>query len=520
MGTPGAHGGAPRAGAGAPAPLLAAVEARGQRRGEAPFHVPGHARGRAARLLPAGGPAVLGGAMEYDTTELRGLGCLGEAAGPVADAEARAAAAFGSDRSWFLVNGSSAGIHAAVLATCAPGDTLVLAQNAHRSALAALVLSGARPEWVQPEVDTGLGLAHGVTAAAVAGALQAAEDASRRVGAVLVVSPTYFGACSDITALARVCHSHGVPLIVDEAHGSHLALLSRVGRGLTPPSGGFPAGALACGADLVVQSTHKTLPALTQSAMLHQLGACVDPQRVSLALQMLQSSSPSYILMASLDAARAAVEGLAGGGEGSAELRELLERVARLRRSLGALSGVGLVEAGSPGVRSADPLRLTVVTLGLGVSGFAVAEELESHFGVVPELATPSCVVLAVSLGTRPADLDRVAEAFGGLARSVDAGVETHVISGDWAHTPTLEMAVSPREAYFAPAESVPLAEAIGRVGAEMVCPYPPGIPLVVPGSRVTAEALAALQTIETLGGTVTGASDPALRSLRVLRRS
>lgn len=520
MGASAARGAAPRAGAGSPAPLLAAVEARGRRRGEAPFHVPGHARGRAARLLPAGGPAVLGGAMEYDTTELRGLGCLGEAAGPVAEAEARAAAAFGSDRSWFLVNGSSAGVHAAVLATCAPGDSLVLARNAHRSALAALVLSGARPEWVQPEMDAGLGVAHGVTADAVAGALQSAEDAGRRVGAVLVVSPTYFGTCSDIAALARVCRLRGVPLIVDEAHGSHLALLRRVGGGLAPPLGGFPAGALAGGADLVVQSTHKTLPALTQSAMLHQRGANVDPQRVSLALQMLQSSSPSYILMASLDAARAAVEGLAGGGEGGAELRELLKRVALLRRALGALPGVRILGAGSPGVRSADPLRVTVVTLGLGMSGFAAAEELESRFGVVPELATPSCVVLAVSLGTHPADLDQVAAAFEHLARSAAAAATaTDTVSGDWAQTPALEMAMAPREAYFAPTENVPLARAAGRVGAELVCPYPPGIPLVVPGSRVTAEALAALQSVKALGGTVTGASDPELRALRVLRR-
>ena len=463
---------------------------------------------------------MLGGTMEYDTTELRGLGCLGEPAGPVADAEARASEAFGSERAWFLVNGSSAGVHAAVLATCRPGDTLVVARNAHRSAIAAMVLAGAHADWVETKTDAALGLAHGVEPGAVEAALHAADDSGRKVGAVLVVSPTYFGACSDVTALSHVCHLRGVPLIVDEAHGSHLGLLAGLCRGLQSPPGGYPRGALAGGADLVVQSTHKTLPALTQSAMLHLQGSRVEPERVSLALQMLQSSSPSYILMASLDAARAAVESLAAGGEGAAELRQLVAQVEELRRDLAELPGLHVVGAGSVGVTSADPLRLTVATEGAGVSGFEAAAKLEDDFGVVVELATPTCVVLVVSLGIRFEDLRRVFEAFRGLVGSAavtQGPLDDLSTQGICAAAPSLEMAMSPREAYFAAAEPVLVAEAVGRIGAEVVCPYPPGIPLVVPGCVVSAEAVEALKAVQTLGGGVTGASDPGLRTLRVL---
>jgi arginine decarboxylase len=254
---------------------------------DAPFYTPGHKRGQGIHPPLS---ALLGtAAFRADLPELPELDNLFAPEGVIRDAQDLAAKVFGADRTWFLVNGSTCGIEAAVLATCNPGDKIILPRNSHQSAIAALILSGAVPIFVQPEYDPDWEIAHSIPSSDVAAALERHPDTK----AVMMVYPTYYGVCGDVEAIAQLAHHYQIPLIVDEAHGAHFAFHSEL-----------PIPALAAGADVSIQSIHKVLGAMTQASMLHLRSHYVNPDRVNRALQLVQSTSPSYLLLASLDAAR------------------------------------------------------------------------------------------------------------------------------------------------------------------------------------------------------------------------
>eukprot|EP00850_Spirogloea_muscicola_P009001 SM000049S16772 [mRNA] locus=s49:721518:725627:+ [translate_table: standard] len=506
----------------AEAPLLAALRAAA-RAPTAPFHFPGHKQGQSAPRRLA---AALGlGALKHDLPELPGLGALAGGAGPVADAQALAARCFGADATWFLVNGSTCGIQArlicaiastqaAVLATCNPGDTLVLPRNAHQSAFSAMVLSGAYPRYISPDYDEAWGIAHGVAPAAVAEALERARLKGEAVGAVLVVSPTYFGVCSDLGAIAEVCHDHDVPLVVDEAHGAHFLFHSEL-----------PSPALEQQADVVVQSTHKVMSSLTQSAMLHARGCRVNRARLSRSLALLQSSSPSFILLASLDAARAQMAGLDGLNVRDSPLLSAAINLARwTRRSLAELPGIVVLDEDTVGhaIVGLDVLRITVSTVGLGLSGVAVDEILCSTYNVIAELPSLHCISFAFSSGTTAAHARQLVDAFAALSKrhgmSVQDGRASHFprpTSADAACTcgPML----SPRVAFFSPFRGVPVQRSVGQISAELMCPYPPGIPVILPGEVITAEAVAYLQEVMKAGGWVNGPRDDTLEVIDII---
>jgi arginine decarboxylase len=527
---------APRAAADpqAATPLLDAIARRARFTREAPFHVPGHKRGAGAP--PALAALLGGGAAPFaaDLTELAGLDLLSAPDGPIAEAQALAARAWGAGRSFFLVNGSTAGIHAAVLAACTggEGDALVLPRNAHLSAFNAAALAGAAPFWARPA--SAAGMAHQLEPAALAAALAAAAAAGRRPAAALVISPTYFGATSDVAALADVAHAAGAALIVDAAHGAHLQFIQGL-EGIDG-CGGACVPALAAGADAVIQSTHKTLGALTPGAMLH-LGpnSRLDGARVAAALAALQTSSPSYLVMASLDAARAqaaaggavaaahaaaarcgaAIAAAAAAG-GPARLSPAL--VQRLLINSRGGDGGGGAETTIPLPPPHDPWRATLLVDHLGWSGWAAAAALEERFGVVAELATHRAVVLAMGVGTAPAHAAALAAALAGLGRG--PGVAPALLlcdAADGDESEEIEVVLTPREAARAAAEAVPAAQAVGRVSAELLCTYPPGVPAVFPGERVTAAAVASLRAAAAAGGRVAGAADATLRTLRVI---
>ncbi|GIL56474.1 hypothetical protein Vafri_11831 [Volvox africanus] len=644
-------------------PLVDAVQQRGDASHETPFHVPGHKRGARvpeglARLVRPDNGSVL----QYDLTEISGLDFLSSPRGVIREAQQLAAEAFGADQTWFLVNGCSVGIHAAVMAITAaateaeveeedeagnPRDsnsngggatnagnrraTLIVARNCHLSAFSAMVLSGCEPYWVHPEVDSVFDVAHCATPGAIRAALYGAAEQGRRVVGVLIVSPTYFGAVADVAAIAAVCHEHGVPLLVDEAHGGHFAFLPPSSspplpsplpppplplspqqqqqqqhhrhnddqdhrldssppleqqeqsqgavQGLPPgganePVGGNPCvfdlaplapsratsppSSLQCGADIAIQSTHKILGAMTQAAMLHIAGTRVSPSRIDRALQTLQSSSPSYILMASLDAARA--QAAAGGAfdQPCAAAQAIRGAVSRCKR-------IRLLDERTAGskasVRYFDPLRLTLLVDDLPElpgGGFGAAEWLEQQFGVVTELATAKTVVLALGPGTTMAHAATAIDAILQLDRLVSEGLEAgtatatestsdvHVLACDHRFPPPatagetplparmsavqmegkadakveVEVVLTPREAYFASTESIAAAEAVGRVSAELLCPYPPGVPVLFPGERITAAALEVLSSTLAAGGAVTGARDGTLATLTVVAKA
>ncbi|NEO86436.1 MAG: aminotransferase class I/II-fold pyridoxal phosphate-dependent enzyme [Spirulina sp. SIO3F2] len=487
-------------------------------RPHAPFYTPGHRRGRGASAALRD---LLGmAALRADVPELPELGNLFATEGAIADAQTLAAQTFGAENTWFLVNGSTCGIIAAILATCGTGDKIIVPRNLHQSVISGLILAGADPVFVQPPYNAQRDIAYGVTPEAIAAALASHPEAK----AVLVVYPTYQGVCSDLGAIAQLVHAHNLPLIVDEAHGAHFAFHPEL-----PPS------ALSLGADIAVQSTHKTLGALTQAAMLHHQGDRVTPQRLSRALQWVQSTSPNYLLLASLEAAtvQMAEQGnalmtqtlalahcarevltsltpLTKGGRGDYNSLQLSvdssQKFLPLTKGGWRDCGISILQPPSslqPGFAALDPTRLTVFTRGLGQNGFDLDVQLHEQLGVTAELPLEYHLTFIISLGSTDEDITQLIQAWQHL---VNAAPENPAIAPlALPPLPLPPLVCSPRQACFAPTKTRSLAEAIGEVCAAIVCPYPPGIPVLMPGERVTGEAIAYLQKIQQLGGEITG---------------
>lgn len=470
-------------------------------RGPGRFHVPGHKGGPAAD--PAFADAVGERALALDVPALtRGVD-VGLEPTPFQRAQAAAAETWGARRTWFLINGASQGNHVACLMLAqASGGEVVVQRNVHSSTIDGLVLSGLRPTFVQPELDPELHIAHCLAPDVLADALDRTPSA---VGA-MVVSPTYFGAAADVRDLADVAHERGVPLVVDEAWGAHFAFHEEL-----------PEPALRAGADLVVSSTHKIVGSMTQSAMLHLGHASdgrLDEDVVDRTVTLVESTSPSSLLFASLDAARR--HAAAGGRE---MLGETIDAVASVRDAVRGIPGLDVLDerlAGRRGVAAWDPLRLAIDVRGTGRTGYEVGSLLHRRHDVNFELEGENVVVAVFGMGERAA---AQGERLVAALRATLADMETEPPA---EHPPFAEpppwgpLAMSPREAFLGPQEVVPIEEAAGRVAAESLAAYPPGIPNVLPGERMTAETLDyALATLEH-GGTLRGASDRRLETVRV----
>jgi arginine decarboxylase len=465
-----------------------------------PFYTPGHKRGIGMNpiLKERWGATVFG----WDLPELPGLDNLHAPTGVIEQAQTLAAEVFGAQQTWFLVNGSTTGVMAAILATCGDGEKIILPRNIHSSAIAGIIHAGAVPIFINPAYDRELDIAHSITPDSVKLALAQHPDAK----AVMVVYPTYYGACGDLEAIAEIVHGYGIPLLVDEAHGAHF--------GFHPD---LPPAALTMGADLTVQSTHKLLGSLTQSAMLHVNSSLIDLDTIGRSLRLLQSTSPSYLLLASLDAAR---QQMALNGEKL--MAETIELAKIARVEIDRITGLSVVklDRNSPGCKYLDPTRLTVTVTGLNLTGFAADDILTSEFGIVAELPSMRHLTFIISLGNRRTDIDRLVWGLTQLATKYAEIVPLNLGSIDLQDRVLTQMALTPRQADRSPQVSVSTNQAIGRIGAESICPYPPGIPVLIPGEIITAEALAYLQKILGFGGELVGCSDPSLANIRVVDRS
>ncbi|MBD2386540.1 aminotransferase class I/II-fold pyridoxal phosphate-dependent enzyme [Cylindrospermum sp. FACHB-282] len=469
----------------------------------APFYTPGHKRGLgiSQSLVDLLGKEVF----RADLTELADLDNLFTPQGVIQQAQELAAAAFGAGKTWFLVNGSTCGIEAAILATCGMGDKIILPRNVHSSVISGLILSGAMPIFINPEYDEDLDIAHSITPEALKTTLEKHPDAK----AVLTVYPTYYGVCGDLGAIAHITHQYNIPLLVDEAHGAHFAFHSAL-----------PTTALAAGADLTVQSIHKTLGAMTQASMLHLQGNRIDIDRVSKALQLLQSSSPSYLLLASLDAAR---QQMAIHGENLMSRTLQLADTARTRIS--QIPGLSVLEISpersSPGFVALDQTRLTITVADLGLTGFAAEEILDEQLGVTPEFASLHHLTFIISLGNTPADIEQLVQGFVTLSKMKSSAKGLIVTNSVWYTVDSImgtPVCNSPREAFFAANEILHLEQISDRICAEIVCPYPPGIPVLIPGEVITKPALEYLQRIQAMGGFISGCADPSLLTLKVIK--
>lgn len=482
-------------------PLLSAL-AQAAQRDHAAFYAPGHKQGQG---IPDLFKTLLGAQVfQADLPELPELDNLFAPEGPIQQAQQLAAETFGAEKTFFLANGSTCGIEAAVLAVCSPGDKILVPRNAHRSVVAALILSGAKPVFLSPTYDKRWDLAYGVTPEQVEWALKEHPD----MRAVLVVSPSYQGICSDIAAIANLVHARSCVLIVDEAHGPHLSFHDQL-----------PQGAIAGGADLVIQSTHKVLAALTQASMLHVQGTRVDCERLRQALQLTQSTSPNYLLLASLDAARYQM-----AMAGTALMEKTLAIANQVRSQLLTLASLQCLTSECVAQVSShfhlDCTRLTVDVSALGMTGFAADELLHEHLEVTAELPTLRQLTFIFSLGNTTTDGDRLLSALTSLVEKAAMNAEPSLSlpSEVSLSCPTLaEPPITPRDAFFAKSRVVAIAEAVGHISADTLCPYPPGIPVLLPGERITSEAIAYLQHIHVAGGVITGIPDSNWRALRIV---
>jgi arginine decarboxylase len=480
------------------APYLDAV-VRYAFRGPTRFHVPGHKGGAGAD--PALRAALGHQALTMDVPQdIHGID-LGDEPTPYQRAEELAAEAYGAARSWFLTNGATQGNHALCLALAPLGAPVVMQRNSHASVIDGLVLSGGRPTFVAPEYDDELGMAHGVTPEALAAAI----DATPGARVAFVVSPTYYGMAADTAGLIEVAHSRDVPLVVDQAWGPHF--------GFHPT---LPESALRQGADAVLTSTHKIVGSLTQSAMLHVgRSGRISPDAVARTIRLVRSTSPSSLLMASLDAAR---RQLAVHGE--ALLSETLELVAGARVAIRRVPGCDVVDdalVGRPGVAAWDPMRIVVDVRGTGCTGYEVAAGLRAGYDIHVELAAQATLTLVVGLDQPEADLARFAHDLEQtVLRISHEGEETDAL----VRPPSAmhhEVVVPPREAFLGTAEAVAVEDAVGRVSAETIAGYPPGIPALLPGERITAEVVDYLRGLTVAGARLHGASDASFETICVL---
>ncbi|HVQ59095.1 MAG TPA: aminotransferase class V-fold PLP-dependent enzyme [Solirubrobacterales bacterium] len=464
------------------------------------FQVPGHKGGVGAdpAMLELVGEAGLVNDIPSVTEGVD----IGPEPTPFQQAQSLAAEAWGAERTWFLINGASQGNHTICMALAHMGNQIVVQRNVHSSVIDGLVLSGMRPTFVAPELDSELGIAHGLAPESLAEALDGTPDAV----AAMVVSPTYFGACADIPALAEVAHSRGLPLIVDEAWGAHLHFHPDL-----------PADALSCGADLVVSSTHKIVGSLTQAAMLHLgRGGRIDAAVVDRCVSLVETTSPSGLLTGSLDAARRQAQ-----VHGEELLTETLAGIAATRAAVAEIPGLAVLDesmVGRPGVAGLDPLRLSIDVRETSTTGYQLAKTLFHDFGMDLELNSENVVVALFGVG-EPAE-QTGARLVTALREAVDQlEAEPSKPQTKLAPPPPWgELAMTPREAFLGAQEVIPFDSAAGRISAEGLAAYPPGIPNVLPGERLTAETLDYIRESVAHGGYVRGSSDRELKTLRVAR--
>lgn len=474
--------------------------------GTTPFHTPGHKQGLGMPRLFR--EFVGDNVLAIDLTQVLGLDDLLQPREALLEAELLAADAYGADRSFFLINGSTSGNQAMMMAALNPGEKLLVPRNAHKSCVGALVMSGAIPVYMQPEVDEALHMDHTVTPKTVRETLDRHPDAK----AVFIVSPTYYGATADLVAIERIVHERGKLLLVDEAWGPHLHFHPAL-----PPS------ATSIGADLVVNSTHKMLAAMSQASMLHQIGERVDPDRLRAVLRMFLSTSPNLVMVASLDVARMQM-----ATEGAALLSHVIELSNQTRVRLNEIKDVycfGSELVGRPGVADFDPTKITVTVKNLGYTGYEANEILRFRYNVQCELADLFNVLALFTIGTDAAAAEKLIHGVRELAREdrpVDifapSGVlERRLNTGTYGFPPVPEMEMTPREAFLAATEKVRMRESIGRICAEVITPYPPGIPIIAPGERFTKEVIDYLQLEVRAGVHMQGPADPELKTVRVV---
>ena len=473
------------------APIYEALE-KFRRQRVVPFDVPGHKRGRGnPELVELLGERCVG----IDVNSMKPLDNLCHPVSVIKEAEELAADAFGAAHAFLMVGGTTSSVQSMVLTACKPGDKIILPRNVHKSAINALVLCGAVPVYIDPKVDTALGIPLGMEAADVKAAIEANPDAT----AIFINNPTYYGICSDLRSLVELAHAHGMLALVDEAHGTHLYFGPQL-----------PLSGMAAGADMAAISMHKSGGSLTQSSLL-LCGPGVDAGYVGNIINLTQTTSASYLLMSSLDISR---RNLAmRGRESFAKVVDMAEYARREINAIGDYYAFGteLINGGS--VFDFDVTKLAVNTRGIGLTGIEVYDLLRDEYDIQIEFGDLSNILAYISIGDRIQDIERLVGALADIRR-LYSKPRSDLFTAEYI---TPQVAATPQQAFYAPKESLPLRKTAGRICTEFVMCYPPGIPILAPGEVITPEIIDYIEFAKAKGCSMQGPSSEDISALNVL---
>jgi arginine decarboxylase len=462
------------------------------------FHIPGHKKG--AGMDPEFRNFIGDNALSIDLINIGPLDDLHQPKGIIKQAQDLAAEAFGADRTFFSVQGTSGAIIAMIMAVCGPEDKIIVPRNVHKSIMSAIVFSGAIPVFIQPEIDKELGISHGITPDAVERALQQHPDAK----AVLVINPTYFGISGDLKRIVEIAHSYEIPVLVDEAHGVHIHFHDDL-----------PLSAMQAGADMAATSVHKLGGSMTQSSILNVKEGLVSAKHVQSILSMLTTTSTSYLLLASLDVAR---KQLATKG------RDLIDNTIKLAQSMRKrineiepLHCIGEEILGSKATFDYDPTKLIISVKELGLTGYDVEKWLREKHNIEVELSDLYNILCIITLGDTEVEANLLINALKELADECQHRNERiEPVEVLLPEIPVL--ALTPRDAFYSETEVIPFEESEGRIIAEFIMVYPPGIPIFIPGEIITKENLHYIRKNLEAGLPVQGPEDDEIKSILVIK--
>jgi arginine/lysine/ornithine decarboxylase len=461
-----------------------------------PFDVPGHKRGRGNPELVS----LLGKqCVELDVNSMKPLDNLCHPISVIKEAEELAAEAFGAAHAFLMVGGTTSAVQTMVLTACKSGEKIILPRNVHRSVINALVVNGATPIYVNPDTDSRLGIALGMKISQVERAIEENPEAK----AILVNNPTYYGICSNLTKIVELAHEHGMMVLVDEAHGTHFYF-----------GEDMPLTAMAAGADMSSVSMHKSGGSLTQSSFL-LTGPDVSPGYVRQVINLTQTTSASYLLISSLDISR---RNLAlRGKELFAEVMRIADYARTEINKIGGYYAYGKELINGDSVYDFDPTKLTVYTLDIGLAGIEVYDLLRDEYDIQLELGDMGNVLAYISIGDRMREVERLVSALVDVKRRYSKDR-----SGLFDHeyiNPSVVM--TPQEAFYAPKEEmIPIRDTNGRICTEFVMCYPPGIPILAPGERITQEIIDYILYAKDKGCQLTGPEDEKVERLNVIKES
>jgi len=474
------------------APIYEALEQFKKKR-IVPFDVPGHKRGRGNPELAA----FLGEqCVSIDVNSMKPLDNLCHPVSVIGEAENLAAQAFGAANAFFMVNGTTSAVQGMILTACKKGDKIILPRNVHRSVINALVLCGAEPVYVNPEMDKRLGIPLGMSIKQVEKVILENIDAK----AILVNNPTYYGICSDLRSIVRLAHKHNMFVLVDEAHGTHLYF----GENL-------PVSAMAAGADMAAVSMHKSGGSLTQSSFL-LMGPSVNAGYVRQIVNLTQTTSGSYLLLSSLDISRRNL--VLNGDRIFGKVAELAEYVRNEVNKIGDYYAFSSELINGDSIYDFDVTKLSVHTLDIGLAGIEVYDILRDEYDIQIEFGDIGNILAYISVGDRKQDVERLISALAEIRRLYKTD-KSKLITQEYIDPVVV---TTPQYAFYAEKESLPLRETVGRVCSEFVMCYPPGIPILAPGERITEDIINYIEYAKEKGCSMTGPEDLNIEQLNVLK--